>query len=451
MTRLHYAPDMRIVIVGAGAVGSHLAERLSGEGQDVVIVEADAERAAEIQETHDALVVVGNGAIPAVLAQAGVGKADLLIAVSNNDGANILACHTARTLGVARTIARVEDPGLAEGLDELGVDAVVDTGEAGARELVGLVRQSGVSDLVEFGDGKLSLVGGIVQPGAPLAGRSLAESRRAGEDFEWVLTAVVRDGSTIVAHGDTVIHDGDHVLIMVTADEVHKARPLMGLRPHPIRRVFIVGSTHLAMRTTQMMVDEGLDVIVIDPDQERCRTLAEAFYRPLFVCGDPTDPELLDPFDPSERDMLLALTGWDEVNIVSCLIAKAKGIATTVARFARLDYVPLLSGRGIDAAVSARLAAANAILRFVRRGVIHAVATFKDTEAEAIEIEAEPHVRLVGKAVSALNLPRGAVIGGILRGAKALAPEGSTVIQARDRLIIFAVPEAIPQVERMFT
>ncbi len=334
---------MRIVIVGAGAVGSHLAERLSGEGQDVVIIEADRRKAAEVQETHDALVVVGNGASQAVLSEAGVDKADLLIAVSNNDGANILACHTARSLGVARTVARVEDPGLTEGLDVLGVDAVFDTGEAGAHELVGLVRQSGVSDLVEFGEGKLSLVGGIVRPGAPLAGRSLVESRRLAADFDWVVAAVVRDGVTTVARGNTVIEEEDHVLVMVTAENVHKAGPLMGLIPHPIRRVFIVGSTHLAMRTTQLMVDEGLDVIVIDPDQERCRTLAETFYRPLFVCGDPTDPELLDPFDPSERDMMLALTGWDEVNIVSCMVAKAKGIATTVARFARMDYVSLLS------------------------------------------------------------------------------------------------------------
>jgi len=441
---------MRIVIVGAGAVGSSLAERLSGEGQDVVIIEADRDKAAEVQETHDALVITGNGSSQSVLSKAEVDKADLLIAVSNNDGANILACHTAKSLGVKRTVARVEDPGLHEGLETLGVDVVVDTGEAGARELVGLVKQAGVSDLVEFAEGKLSLIGGTVLSASPLAGRPLAESRRL-TDWGWVLTAVVREGITTVAHGGTVIEEGDHVLIMVSADEAHRVGSLIGLAEHPIRRVFIVGTTRLAIRSVDHIVNEGFDVIVIDEDRDRCRALAEQYARPLFVCGDPTDPETYADFDPSERDMLLALTGWDEVNIVACLVAKAQGMSTTVARFSRLDYVALLSGRGIDAAVSSRLAAANAILRFVRRGLIHSVATFKETAAEAIEIEAEPHARLIGKAVKDLALPGAAVIGGLLRNNKAMVPDGSTIIEARDHLIFFALPDAIHEVERLFT
>jgi trk system potassium uptake protein TrkA len=441
---------MRIVIVGAGAVGSSLAERLSGEGQDVVIIEADRVKASEVQETHDALVINGNGSSQSVLMKAEVDKADLLIAVSNNDGANILACHTAKALGVERTVARVEDPSLHEGLETLGVDVVINTGEAGARELVGLVGQAGVSDLVQFANGKLSLIGGTVQGTSVLAGRSLAESRRL-TDWEWVLTAVVRDGITTVAHGQTVIEEGDHILVMVTADDAHRVGKLIGLAAHPIRRVFIVGSTRLAVRTVEHIVNEGFDVIVIDSDRDRCRTLAEQHPRPLFVCGDPTDPETYTDFDPSERDMLLALTGWDEINIVACLVAKAQGMATTVARFSRIEYVALLSGRGIDAAVSSRLAAANAILRFVRRGLIHSVATFKDTTAEAIEIEAEPHARLIGKAVKDLALPSGAVIGGLLRDNTAKVPDGLTVIEPRDHLIIFAVPSAIPEVERLFT
>jgi trk system potassium uptake protein TrkA len=441
---------MRIVIVGAGAVGSSLAERLSSEGQDVVIIEADRAKATEVQETHDALVINGNGSSQSVLSEAEVDKADLLIAVSNNDGANILACHTARELGVKRTIARVEDPSLHEGLETLGVDVVINTGEAGARELVGLVGQAGVSDLVQFADGKLSLIGGTVQASSLLAGRSLAESRRL-TDWDWVLTAVVRDGITTVAHGESVIEEGDHVLLMVTAENAHRVGSLIGLPRHPIRRVFIVGTTRLAIRTVEHIVNEGFDVIVVDSDHERCRTLAEQYPRPLFVCGDPTDPDTYADFDPSERDMLLALTGWDEINIVACLVAKAQGMATTVARFSRIEYVALLSGRGIDAAVSSRLAAANAILRFVRRGLIHSVATFKDTAAEAIEIEAEPHARLIGKAVKDLELPSGAVIGGLLRGNRAMVPDGATTIKPRDHLIFFAVPTAIHEVERLFT
>ena len=250
-------------------MGSYLAQRLSTEGQDVVVIENDARRAAQVQEDLDALVIHGNGASPKILEQAGVPDADLLIAVSNNDGANVMACHAAAEVGAKRTVARVEDPGLREGLAGLNVDVVIDPGETAAQELQGLVAQGGVSDLIEFGRGSLMLVGGTAQPHAAIVGAPLADLRKTINTFDWVVAAVVRSGQTIVAHGNTEIRADDHVLMMVTANHLDDATELMGLRKRRISRIVILGTTRLAELTAGLMLEEGFDVVVVDPDEER--------------------------------------------------------------------------------------------------------------------------------------------------------------------------------------
>lgn len=442
---------MKIVIVGAGSVGSYLAGRLSAESQDVVVIENDATRAAEAQDTLDVLVVTGNGASPSVLESVGVKNADLLIAVSNNDGANLLACHTAANLGAKRTVARVEDPGLREGLSGINVDVVIDPGATAAHEMVHLVQQGGVSDLVEFGGGALVLVGGVVQRGSWIHGRSLADLRSEVSQFEWVAAVIVRAGTTIIGHGDVNIQSGDHVLMMVTEGHVEEASAFMGLTPRVISRAVILGSTHLAELTAQAMLDSGLDVVVVDPDAGRCRSLAESINRALVICGELTDPNTLREVGLNKRDAVLSLTGWDEINILACLLARALGAASTIARINNGQIRGLLSDVAIDATVSSRLAAANAILRFVRRGRIHSVATFADTDAEAIELEVHPTSKAIDQRILDLPLPDEVVVGGILRGEIAFVPQGMTVIEAGDVLIIFTLPSEIAAVESLFS
>ncbi|HEY5650600.1 MAG TPA: Trk system potassium transporter TrkA [Acidimicrobiia bacterium] len=441
---------MRIVIVGAGAVGSYLAERLSAEGQDVVVIEDNEDRAADLQDRIDALVITGNGASPTVLHEAGVDRADLLIAVSNSDGANVLACHVAADLGVKRTVARVEDPDMREAVAGLEVDFVIDPGEAAAFELGALVKQSGVSELVEFGGGSLTLVGATIPPTSPLTSKPLSQLRTNQSDFDWVVAALVRHGETIVAHGDTKIEAGDHVLIMVNSDDVDRATNLLGVRHHVIERVVILGATRLAELTAAHLTNEGYEVIVIDEDPARCRKLAERQGKTLVICDDPTDPDTLRSLNLDDRDAVLGLTGWDEVNVLGCLLGKALGASSTVARFNRIEYVSLLQGTGIEAAVSSRLIAAGAILRFVRRGRIHSVVTFKDTDAEAIELEVGKNSPAVGKSLVDLGMPRDAVIGGVLRNGQTFVPSGISTIETGDRIILFSMPDSITTVEKLF-
>ena len=260
---------------------------------------------------------------------------------------------------------------------------------------------------------------------------------------------LVRHGETIVAHGDTKIEAGDHVLIMVNSDDVDRATNLLGVRHHVIERVVILGATRLAELTAAHLTNEGYEVIVIDEDPARCRKLAERQGKTLVICDDPTDPDTLRSLNLDDRDAVLGLTGWDEVNVLGCLLGKALGASSTVARFNRIEYVSLLQGTGIEAAVSSRLIAAGAILRFVRRGRIHSVVTFKDTDAEAIELEVGKNSPAVGKSLVDLGMPRDAVIGGVLRNGQTFVPSGISTIETGDRIILFSMPDSITASAKM--
>jgi trk system potassium uptake protein TrkA len=441
---------MRIVIVGAGAVGSYLAQRLSIEGQDIVVIESDPSRAQDLQDRIDCLVVQGNGASGHVLAKADVASASLLIAVTSSDAVNILACQEAERLGVPKRVARVEDPTLREDLDLHGVDVVIDPAEALSRELLLMVRRGGVSEVVQFADGRITLLGGRVQEDAPLDGITLRALRQRVSGWDWIVAAVVRDGETIVARGDSMIQADDHVLVVASGKSSAEALELMGVEEHRARKVVILGATRLAKLTAELLVTNGINTVLIDDDAGRVSDLATKYDRLVVVQGGTTDPRLLRTEGLDRADAVLGLTGWDDANILGCLVGKALGVPTAIARFHNLEYVNLLAGHGIDSGVSTRLAAASEILRFVRRGTIHSVATFQDTDAEAIELQVPPGSRVAGRTLQAIGLPRSAIVGGVVRGKKAFIPHGNTELEEGDRIIAIAVPEAIPSIEALF-
>ncbi|MCZ6738890.1 MAG: Trk system potassium transporter TrkA [Actinobacteria bacterium] len=442
---------MRIIIVGAGAVGSYLAERLSAEGQDVVVIEYDEKRATQLQESIDALVLTGNGASKHLLEEAEADKSDLLIAVSNSDGANVLACFTATELGTKTTIARIEDPELREGADRLGVDVVIDPSATTAEELVSIVGIGGASEVIQFADGKLVMVGGIVSPNAAITDGPLRDLRIRQAEWGWVVAALVRDGRTIVAHGDTVVRAGDHALLMTTDDRVAEATRILGLKRRNLDRAIIMGGTRLAELTADAMSEAGVSVVIVEEDMDRCSDLASHHPQALVICGDPTDPDVLGDLDLGPKDVAIGLTGWDEVNLLGCLVAKASGAGMAISRFNRISYVGLLSGLGIDAAVSSRLMAASAILRFVRKGKVEQVATFSDTDAEALEIEVSAGSEACNKTLFDLNLPIGVIIGGISRDGTTFVPDGSTVVRSGDHIIFFSLPRDIEESIALFT
>ncbi|MFO7700597.1 MAG: Trk system potassium transporter TrkA [Acidimicrobiia bacterium] len=440
---------MRIVIVGAGAVGSYLAEKLSYEGQDVVVIESDPERAAIAQSEIDCLVINGNGASAETLKKAGLDDADLLIAVSSSDAVNVLACAAGTKLEIPRKVARVEDPQLKAEVEALGVDLVIDPGEAAARELLQLARSGDIAERIDFADGELVLLGAYVDSRAPFVGRSLADLRDTVVGWDWLVVAVIRHGETIIARGGTTMEAGDHVLMMAKKGSTEQAYRWLGLSSRPAETAIVIGGTRLARLTAQLLASKGIRTTIIDSDMDRCKVMARELPDVLTVCGDATDIRLMRSEGVASTDTVMALTGWDSENVLAALVAKSLGAGEVIARFTNTDLVGLLSGIGLDATVSSRLSAANEILRFVRRGVIHSVVTFSDSDAEAIELEVGPGSEAIGRTLADLKLPHSLIIGGIQRGTEAFVPRGTTTIEVGDHIIAIALPDAIGAAEKL--
>jgi trk system potassium uptake protein TrkA len=439
---------MRVVIIGAGHDGFYLAETLAAEGQDVVVIEVDEAKAARVRDRLDTMVIVGNGASPAVLRRAGADRADLVLAVSDRDGANVLACHSAKSLGAGRTVARVEDLDIREVSPGLGVDVVIDAREAVAREVTALVEHAGVADYVEFAGGRLVLVGGRVRSGSPAADRTLRDLR-AATGWPWVLAAVVRGGETLMGRGGLIVRPDDHAVVMTEAGRSRRVAALLGVDRGPVHRAILLGGTRIAEMSAASLVARGIETVIVDAEPERCEAISRR-SKALVIQGDPTEPEVLADLQPGPADVVVGLSAWDEVNLMGCMVARASGATTTIARFGRRALAGLLKDVGVDAVVSSRVAAADAILRFVRRGRILSVATFIDSDAEAMEIEVAPESRSAGLTLAGIDLPAGSVVGGIIRGEEAFVPDGSTQVRGRDRLVLLTRREAIDAIEALF-
>ena len=440
---------MKIIIVGAGAVGSYLAERFSSEGQDLVVIESNPERAAQLEGELDALVITGNGASSSTLEQAGLGEADLLVAVSSSDAVNVLACNAATKLGIPITIARVEDPELKAEVEALGVDLVIDPGMAAARELLVLVSTGRVAERVEFADGGLVLLGAYVDSESAVVGITLADLRETVQQWDWLVVAVIRHGETRIARGSTELKVGDHVLVMAEAGHTQTPYELLGLVDRPAENVIILGGTRLAKLTAALLVERGVATTLIEVDPARCRSIAEALPDVVVVCGDPTDPKILRSEGAGSADAVLALTGWDSDNLLGSQVAHALGAGEVISRFNNTELVGLLGGAGINATVSPRRSAANEILRFVRRGLIYSAVSIPGSDAEAIELEVGPNSPAIGKTLRELKLPKSLIIGGVQRDGDAFVPRGETEIQQGDHLIAVALPEGIPVAEKL--
>jgi trk system potassium uptake protein len=446
---------MRILIIGAGAVGFHLARRLSEENQDVVVIEADPERARMVQDHLDVMTVVGNGASLPVLERAGIHKANLLMAVTSKDEVNLISCLAGSRLGVRYKVARVSDPdyyssGSALSREQLGIDLMINPERECAWETFQLLNSEAATDLAQFADGRLQLIGLRVKAGARIAGRTLAELDQELAGRPYVTVAIARGGRVEIARGDSRVEAGDQIFIISPAEEMPTIPSLAGYEDFKLRRVMIGGGSDEGLYLAQHLEAHGVDCTILDVDRRRCAELAELLPRTLVLHADATDMELLEMEGIEGIDGFVALTPRDETNMLASLLAKSQGARKVISLIHRFDYIPLVGRVGIDAAVSPRLSTVNAILRYTRRGHVTSVATLKGISAEAIEFDVPPAARAVDQLIRDMPLPRGSVVGAILRGERVILPRGDDHVRAGDRVVMFALPDAIPAVERLF-
>jgi trk system potassium uptake protein TrkA len=446
---------MRVLIVGAGQVGFAIAERLTVEGHDVVLVDRDLERLAEITQRVDLATVQGTGCSPVVLRQAGIDKAGMVIAVTDSDEVNLLACLVAGKLAPsAMRLARVrdpeyhEDPRLFQG-EPFGLAAVINPEEEAARRIARTLQVPGAMDVIPFVNGTVALLGVRIDPGSPLDGKSM-EDIRPMSDVAMRVACIEHRGTVIIPRGPDRLLGGDIAYVSCLRRDAEKVLRFAGKRSDPVKRVMIYGAEDLATYLAGMLDQDRVAVKIISTSTERCRLCAERVPRALVVQGDGTDPEVLREEGIEDIDAFIACSRQQDRNVPAALLAKSLGARLAMVAAANATYEHLALSIGIDAATSPQSAVVGSILQFVRQGRVFAVQSLWSRDVEVIELQALESSRIVSRPLKDAGFPKGAMVLAASRGSQTVVPTGDTVIEPGDHVVCIVQRGALQRIEKIF-
>ena len=450
---------MKIVILGAGRVGTSLAESLVSEQNDITIVDMDESRLRALQDRLDLRTVSGSASHPSVLLEAGIEDADIMIAVTHSDETNLVACKLAAQLfNVPTRIARLRaGEFLANerilGADGFSVDLSICPEQIITDYIVKLIEFPEALQVLEFAHGKVSLVAVRAFQGGPLVGHPLQDLRRHIPKVDARVAAIFREDRPIVPEGDTVIQTGDEVFCLAATQDIREVMRELRRMDKPVRRVMIAGGGNIGLRLAEAL-DHDYLVKIIEYDKRRCEVLARRLDKALVLNGDVTDEGLLEAENVSEMDIFIAVTNDDENNIMSSLLAKRMGARRVVSLINRRAYVDLLQAGSIDIAISPAQATIGTLLAHVRRGDVSQVHSLRRGAAEAIEAIVHgdsESCKLVGRRLDEIELPKGTTIGAVVRGDEVIMAHHDTVIKAEDHIIVFVTDKKVlPKVEKLF-
>ncbi len=444
---------MEVIVVGGGLVGSTLAERLAGDGHDVVLVEQNRELLAELTDRLDVQTIVGNGATVPVLRQAGIENCDLLLATTDSDESNMVVALVGSSLfEVPRVVARLRDPGHEESFSSIAAESTgerlaINPDSAAVERILALMPVPGAVDVVPFFDGRLLVTGFLVREGSEFAGLLLSHLRLLFPATPMLVVAIRRDGTWRVPHGDDEIRAGDLVYFAMDPGELDNVLSLLGLSRGVERRAMIAGATRIGLDLARRLETEGVPVTLIDSRRSACDHAAATLDASLVIHGSPTDRDLLAEEGADRVESFVAVTEDHEENVIACLLARRMGAAHTFALVDNPALVGLIGDLGIDAVISPRLLSVGLALQFARRGKVRAVAALLDDAVEVLEVEATGTGRLVKSDLANLGLPRGVLVAAIQRGDQILRPQGSDRIQPGDLVLFIATNAACSRLD----
>ncbi|WP_261816310.1 Trk system potassium transporter TrkA [Vibrio gallicus] len=451
---------MKIIILGAGQVGGTLAENLVGENNDITIVDTDSRRLSELQNKYDLRVVNGEASHPDTLKEAGAQDADMLVAVTNADETNMVACQIAFTLfNTPNRIARIrsrEYLAQKETLFKSGaipVDHLIAPEELVTGYIERLIQYPGALQVVSFADEKVSLVAVKAYYGGPLVGNAISALREHMPHIDTRVAAIFRQGRAIRPQGTTIIEADDEVFFVAASNDIRSVMSELQRLEKPYRKLMIVGGGNIGASLAKRL-ERNYSVKLIEKNLERATFLSEELENTMVLCGDAADRELLYEENIEEMDAYIALTNEDETNIMSAMLAKSLNARKAMVLIQRGAYVDLVQGGDIDVAISPQQATISELLTHVRRGGIVNVSSLRRGAAEAIEVIAsgdQNTSKVVGRAIANLKLPPGTTIGAIVRGEEVLIAHDRTVIEQDDHIVMFLVDKKyITNVEALF-
>ena len=451
---------MKIIILGAGQVGGSVADNLASEANDITVVDINPRILQDLQDRLDIRTVAGNATYPAVLRRAGAEDADMILAVTNSDEANMIACQVAaRLFQTPMKIARVrahEYLSCPELFGEGGIpiDVLISPEQLVTRYIQRLIEHPGALQVLDFAGGKVRLVGVRAYYGGPLVGNELAALHQHMPGIRAQVAAIFRRGQPILPTGRTVIEAGDEVFFIAARKNIRAVMSELRRLEKPVKRIIIAGGGHIGKRLAQEL-ESRFQVKVIERDAQRAREISEELNRTIVLLGDAADENLLLEENIENTDVFCGLTNDDEANILSCMLAKRKGARMVIALINRTAYVDLVQGsEDIDIAVSPQQATIGSLIAHIRRGDVVNVHSLRRGAAEAIEAVAHgdrSSSRVVGRRIDEIPLPAGATIGAVVRGDEVLIGDGGTVIEPDDHVILFLVDKRkVGEVERLF-
>ncbi|MCB0482933.1 MAG: Trk system potassium transporter TrkA [Flavobacteriales bacterium] len=445
---------MKIIIAGAGEVGVHLAKLLSGQSQDIILIDTDKKRLKYAEQHTDVLVYRGNAASMQVLLDAKADSSDLLIAATESESTNFMVSILAKRLGTKKCVARITNPELINNYDklqlkELGLDAIISPEQLAAEEIAYLVRQSAFTDAFQFEKGILNLIGIHLGDDAPIVNKTIRQAADMNPHLNFITIALYRNGETIIPRADTLIKKGDDCYFIAQTEGIPRVLSLTGNESVEFKNVMILGGSRIGVKAAKMLCRD-YKIKLIEKDKEKAFELADQLENVMVLNADGRDAEFLEEENIDQMGVFIAVTGDSETNIMSCLVAKSHGVKKTIALVENMEYLHLSRSIGIDVFLNKKLLAASTIFRYVRKGNVLSSTLIRGLNAEILEFEVKPGTPITRRTLRDMKFPKDAVIGGAIRKGKPMITMGDFQAQAFDKLIVFCLPGSIAEVERFF-
>ncbi|GMR25372.1 MAG: Trk system potassium transporter TrkA [Ignavibacteria bacterium] len=445
---------MRIVIAGIGDVGYHLAKELSSESHDIIAIDKNQQRLSRIDSMVDILTITGSATSLGILKEAKTNEADLFVAVTSSEEANITAAILAKKIGANKTIARI---GNAEYLSndtdvnfkELGIDFMIYPEELAAQETVNLIKRTAATDILEFEGGMLSVMGLKLDKNSPVITKTLTEIVHEYPNIDFRIVAIYRNFKTIIPSGKDRFLANDQVFVITKPEGIDMILKLAGKENLKFDNIMILGGSKIGRRAAELLQKE-MTIKLIESNEDKTLSLAEDLSETLIIHGDGRDIDLLAQEGIIDVDAFVAVTEDAETNIISCLMAKHLGVTKAIALVDKADYVPLTQTIGLDSLINKKLIAATNILQFIRRGEVIAQTTLEGIDAQLFEYIAQSNSPITKKAVKDIGFPKEAIIGGVIRGEESFIAVGNSQIEPNDKVVIFSLPGGVKKIEKFF-
>lgn len=445
---------MKIVIAGAGDMGTHLAKMLSGNGHDLTVVDVDPKALVEVGNLVDVVTVEGDTTQFSVLRKSGVRRCDLFIAVRSVENDNILSAVMAKQLGAKKAIARVDsseylEPNSKEVFIDMGIDYLFYPEQIAAREVINLLGHTSSTEYVDFAAGKLSMVAFRLELTSPLLGRTVIDPEYNDEDLEYRIVAIVRGSKTIIPNRDERFEEEDMVYAITRHNATHRVVELSGRREVEIRNMMILGGSRIGVRIANELQDD-VNIKLVDYDADKAFRLAEMLDKTLIINEDGRDTEAMMEEDLSGMDAFVAVTGRSETNILAAMLAKRMGVKKVIAEVENINYISLAESIGVDTIINKKLVTASNIFRFTMTTEVQTIKCLTGSQAEVMEFIVKPNSPATKERIRDLGLPEGSIVGGVVRGDRVFIAVDDTQINAYDRVVVFAMPEAVMSVAEFF-